>query len=286
MNQASLSFAVGMLLIGIGLLLFDLHGRVNQNMLFKRLSTAPIKAASGAESVGITRVAVGNLAPSLRRLLALAGSIGQRLAGTAHDRKQLRKLLNMAGIRAEESIGLLMLAKYGNGALFASVTLFGILDAHARFGMLGLAAGLIALFVGTLLPEAWLKWRAAQRGGVLACSVPDGLDLMVICAEAGLPPRPGPSGRLEGADPRLAGTGRRAALHLRRIADPGRPLPRAREPGRAVRRGRDRDPGLRAASGRALRHAAVAGFADDLRGEPQDVDARSGGTGGGSCRPR
>lgn len=188
MNQASVSFAVGILLIGVGLLLFGLHARSNQNVLFKRLGAAPMKAAaSGAAVSGITRVTTGNLTPSLLSLRALAGSLGQRLSGTAHDRKQLRRVLNMAGIRAEESLGLLMLAKYGNGALFASVMLFGILDARGRFGMLGLAGGLIALFVGTLLPEAWLKWRAAQRGGVLARSVPDGLDLMVICAEAGLP---------------------------------------------------------------------------------------------------
>lgn len=182
-----LSCALGLLLIGAALLLFALHQRTGQNPLSQRLqkegAPGPVETAGG----DILRTAGLDLPPWLRNLAVLLASHGERLAGTAGDRKQLRRLLTMAGFRAPEGLGLLMLAKYGLGLIFALLALFVFLDPRQRAGMPGVAGGLTALFAGTLLPEAWLKWRAARRGGALARSVPDGLDLMVICAEAGLP---------------------------------------------------------------------------------------------------
>ncbi|MBE7244076.1 MAG: type II secretion system F family protein, partial [Actinomycetospora chiangmaiensis] len=187
MNAASFSVALGIVLVGCAAILFGLYARARENPLLKRLGAEAGGAApTGAAGDGVPG---GGTGPhrALRWLLGAAGSRGQSLAGTAQDRRQLRRLLIQAGFRAEESLGLLMLAKYGIGLVFALVVLFGILDAAQRTGPVGLAGGLIALFAGTVLPEAWLRWRAARRGGRLARSVPDGLDLMVICAEAGLP---------------------------------------------------------------------------------------------------
>lgn len=187
MSSVSLTSAFGLLLIGCALLLFGLYARSTRNPLADRLGGRSANDRADAPSPDILQGEEQTMPPVLRHVLALAASFGERLSGTTNDRTHLRRLLAMAGIRSQESLGLLMLAKYGNGLLFVSVMLFGVLDSTQRFGLTGLAGGLISLFVGTLLPEGWLKWRAAQRGGVLARSVPDALDLMVICAEAGLP---------------------------------------------------------------------------------------------------
>lgn len=44
----------------------------------------------------------------------------------------------------------------------------------------------LALIVGYMLPEGWLLWRVHARQHRLRLSLPDGLDLLVICVEAGL----------------------------------------------------------------------------------------------------
>jgi tight adherence protein C len=43
-----------------------------------------------------------------------------------------------------------------------------------------------ALMLGYLLPDLWLTWKVRKRQHKLRLALPDGLDLLVICVEAGL----------------------------------------------------------------------------------------------------
>lgn len=47
-------------------------------------------------------------------------------------------------------------------------------------------AGLIAVLVGAFLPDVWVSNAATKRRAALQKGLPDALDLLVICAEAGL----------------------------------------------------------------------------------------------------
>ncbi len=123
------------------------------------------------------------LSPWLSRLAAF----GERIAGSEQDRATLRRLLGTAGWHHSDALGLLMLAKYACGLLCLVAALWGPFAPASRFGMSALAVGLLALFVGTTAPELLLKRRAARRHESLTRCMPDALDLMVICAEAGLP---------------------------------------------------------------------------------------------------
>lgn len=179
--------ALAILLAGVGLLLIGLHQRSKLAPLRQRLRPDTTQASAPVRQDDILRGQGLQLPARLQALLLPTARFGEGLAGTDNDRQKLRRLLSMAGFRNPEALGLLMVGKYALGLLLAMGVLFGVLEPGSRLGMNGLAGGLMALFAGTTAPELWLKMRSAKRGERLSRSLPDGLDLMVICAEAGLP---------------------------------------------------------------------------------------------------
>ncbi|QLF92012.1 type II secretion system F family protein [Pseudomonas sp. ABC1] len=178
---------LGLMLCGIGLGLIGLYRQQRTSGLHERLNVEPVLIGDSGPAADILRSQGLRLSPRQQAILRPIARFGENLAGTSNDRQSLRRLLAMAGFRNPEGLGLLMVAKCTLGLLLMMVVLFGLISPENRFGLTGLAAGLIALFAGTTLPEAWLKLRSAQRGERLGRSLPDALDLMVICAEAGLP---------------------------------------------------------------------------------------------------
>jgi len=156
-----------------------LRGAARDNPLRRRLGAT-------SEAAALPTALAQDSMPLPPALQAIA-RFGQQLAGTEQDRRKLETLLTQAGWRRAEALGLLMAAKYGCGLLLCAGALWGLVGPQDRFGLTGLAAGLIALFAGTTLPELVVKIRAGRRHEALSRSMPDALDLMVICAEAGLP---------------------------------------------------------------------------------------------------
>ncbi|MBX2861113.1 MAG: type II secretion system F family protein [Vampirovibrio sp.] len=67
------------------------------------------------------------------------------------------------------------------GGFFTISLLFGKLD-----GMLGIAIPIVFGLMGLLLPMLWLSQQAKKRQDSIQKSLPDFLDLLVICVEAGL----------------------------------------------------------------------------------------------------
>ncbi|VFR83517.1 Type II/IV secretion system protein TadC, associated with Flp pilus assembly [plant metagenome] len=167
---------------GLVLTVWLLRAESRRNPLHERLGPNQAERAElAAQSISLNDRAP--LSPALNAIAAF----GQKLAGTAQDRLAIERLLAQAGWRRAEATGLFMAAKYGSGVLLCAAGLWGFTSPQSRFGMSGLAVGLVALFVGTTLPELVVKVRAARRHEALTRSMPDALDLMVICAEAGLP---------------------------------------------------------------------------------------------------
>jgi tight adherence protein C len=104
------------------------------------------------------------------------------------DQEKMARLLNTAGIRAPEAIGLFITLKvavaiFGALAAYAAMTLLGYFEDSVVMQGATVCAGFIG---GSLLPEAGIKHWGARRQGRLIMALPDALDLMVICAEAGL----------------------------------------------------------------------------------------------------
>lgn len=182
-----LALAMAVLLAGIGLLLIGLHRRAQPAPLRARLLGEAAGDGAERQADNLARDQGMQLPPRLQALLLPIARVGEQLAGSDNDKYKLRRLLAMAGFRSRQGLGLLMAGKLSLGVLLAVVVLFGLVPAGSRLGLNGLAGGLLALFAGSTLPELWLRMRSARRGERLARNLPDALDLMVICAEAGLP---------------------------------------------------------------------------------------------------
>lgn len=134
--------------------------------------------------------ALGAAAPPARRALgaALARALAPlaRLAQPGREQEsQLRQRLARAGLRGESaptifSAAKVLAASAGLGAFaWVSATRVDPLP-------LGPALAVLPFAAGYYLPDAWLRQRIAGRKLALERGLPDALDLLVTCVEAGL----------------------------------------------------------------------------------------------------
>ncbi|WP_028292389.1 type II secretion system F family protein [Oceanobacter kriegii] len=176
------TFGAGLILLGIGLLLLRWQLAGPRNPLLRRLATDNDSVeSSDHEQSGQTANA------PLAAWLQTLAQLGHALAGSDTERAKLRNLLHMAGFHRPQACGLFMCVKTLGGLLGAVALALLLMGPQQLFSLAGFAFAALGYFAGSTSPEAYLKWRAAQRGERLARAVPDALDLMVICAEAGLP---------------------------------------------------------------------------------------------------
>ncbi|MFO1187595.1 MAG: type II secretion system F family protein [Alphaproteobacteria bacterium] len=127
--------------------------------------------------------------PLVNAVLASLSGLGAELPLLgAKDREKVRDLLARAGVRREDALGLFIGAKLAAIALGALIAWGGIawLGLFSGAGTLKIAAVLVGAIVGSLAPEFVLKHKAAGRRAEIVRNLPDALDLMVICTEAGL----------------------------------------------------------------------------------------------------
>lgn len=178
-----------LLLAGIALGVWVYRAENKKNPLVSRLSmdTTDHTVVSGGQEVSILknqgRVFQGRYANFLNKLAGM----GDALIRNEAEQLKHETLLVRAGYRYQQAPGLFVAVKTIGGVLFLLVAELGWLDSSTRLSMSGIAIGLMAWFVGGMIPELYVKAIANMRAEKLERSVPDALDLMVICAEAGLP---------------------------------------------------------------------------------------------------
>ncbi|RPJ61386.1 MAG: type II secretion system F family protein [Acidobacteria bacterium] len=163
------------LLIVAGLLLFvTIFAAGCALFAEKRNLMRPVQA----ETVG-TRPSVG------RRLLARSERVlkplGQLIPRPAEEMSKQELRLVQAGIRRKDARPLF----YGTqvGLALACIAAFAVTGYLASNIFLFLV---LSVFLGALIPDAWLRSRTASRKDRLQLALPDALDLMVVCVEAGL----------------------------------------------------------------------------------------------------
>ena len=133
-------------------------------------------AESGGEFLGKARKWFAAKAPTEIELVEMLS--GKELAGG-------RLLLNQAGIRGAGAYYAYLVVRWALpivlvvlAVVYGRVT--GIMS-KSIFWMV-LAAGI----VGFLLPDFVLRWKIRKRQEEITDALPDGLDLLVVCVEAGL----------------------------------------------------------------------------------------------------
>lgn len=125
--------------------------------------------------------------PGFRKFFAqLFGFIGRRLPlFSVAQRKEMRAKLVSAGFRQANGLQVLMGLSAGAALLCVVLTILLIWPALTSASSRVLAL-VVAIYAGLLLPRIVLDKLVSRRQTLIANSFPDALDLMVVCANAGL----------------------------------------------------------------------------------------------------
>lgn len=129
--------------------------------------------------------------PSLNsRLRAALTGLLSRLAGPSQPKQgwqmsRLRKELILAGFRSPAAVNVYLGLRALAILVMPSIVMLTPLSARLRGTWLPLLLA-AAAGVGYLLPGLILEWKGRGRGNRISRELPDVLDLMVICVEAGL----------------------------------------------------------------------------------------------------
>lgn len=126
---------------------------------------------------------------SLQRENRLTSLVSKFRRRRTEQTANIRNLLALAGFRSNEAIGIYVLAKFLGPViivllafmLYYATPALQNLSPLLKFSMLGLAA-----FVGIALPDSIINFMGRSRQAKIQGALPDALDLMVICTEAGL----------------------------------------------------------------------------------------------------
>ena len=92
-----------------------------------------------------------------------------------------QRMMMRAGYHRPEAVTAMRGAKIALPPIFLAIAYFSGIYAQSPTFVLPLA-----VLGGFFLPDFWLTWRIRKRQRLIRLAMPDALDLMVICVEAGL----------------------------------------------------------------------------------------------------
>jgi tight adherence protein C len=108
--------------------------------------------------------------------------VGKLIPSSTKNLSSTKLMLVRAGYRRPEAIMAMRGAKVLLPILFAVIVYVAGLAGSSN----GVFVWIIALLAGFLLPDIWLSRRVRRRQTILRKALPDALDLLVVCIEAGL----------------------------------------------------------------------------------------------------
>jgi tight adherence protein C len=115
------------------------------------------------------------------RLENTLASIGKLVSSSKSQSSKTQLLMLRAGYRSSEAVWAMRGVKVLMPVILVALVFFTGLFLLSPLLIFG-----AALLLGYLLPDMWLTFRIRARQHRLRLALPDGLDLLVICVEAGL----------------------------------------------------------------------------------------------------
>jgi tight adherence protein C len=170
-----------------------------------------IERIEGSDAVpgGIQEDTSGKKSPS-EWYMAMTGGLGNLIKSRDEgDITALNRRFVQAGIRHRNAIVVFLGSKIFLAILFPLV--FSLVRVFIIRSMLPLYLAVILVvlaLIGFYLPELWLRVRTARRKEEISRYFPDALDLMVVCAEAGM-----------GLDSAVARVGEEIKISSRHLGD-------------------------------------------------------------------
>jgi len=163
-------FAVASLIILFGYRRYVLAGRVYENLGNPTDIRSPFGGTENSPTHRITRA---------------AEFVGMRLPPSAKTASALQLKLLAAGYREQNAVAIM----YGLKLMLTAGTtvLMLMFELNSPFGGIFRLFGiLLGVFAGFKLPDYFLSKQIARRKKKIRKALPDALDLIVVCAEAGL----------------------------------------------------------------------------------------------------
>jgi tight adherence protein C len=123
-----------------------------------------------------------------RRLMRRLARIGEKIPlFDAAYRMKLQKEMVRSGYRSSSAVSILLAVKFCVGMVCAALTVMlgSDLPVVGDYAAARGIAMLMAFVVGMILPEYAIAFRASRRRKAMAGCLPDALDLLVICTNAG-----------------------------------------------------------------------------------------------------
>lgn len=150
-------------------------------LFFFGRSERPESIAQALTSEGETQSGWKKFMPSLKGLASAVGSLERFIPKSKSDLSLAQQRLYRLGYRNENAANYFYGAKaLAILALVALVLVFHIPNGHLLLGII------VALLVGYGGPEFWLSTRLKNRKRDMRRELPDFLDLLIVCMEAGL----------------------------------------------------------------------------------------------------
>jgi len=172
--MVSVAISLGLFVVVAGLIVvFGYYYYVRPGRLIQQLSQEA--AAPRLETIGVP-------AKKDTTVVKVIQEIGQKVPASPNDVGELKKRLMMAGFRSDSAVPIF------RGMQIVSAAGLGLIGATMKIGLenMNVLFPIIVAALGWIAPTFVLGKLVSRRHERLRLSLPDALDLMVICVEAGM----------------------------------------------------------------------------------------------------